>query len=133
MNNHKKDRDILRSLAERYAEIAKLDVQKERLDRYNKTIAMEQVRPVVLIDEVPWGEISDDDLTLKCENREFHWLEERLRKALYQWDRFQADMVLPSTFRVQKKIDSTSIGIEVQDRQILSNTGTYAASHSRRT
>ena len=54
MNSFQKDRAILRPLAERYSEIAHLDIQKERIDRYYKTIGMEEVRPVVLIDEVQW-------------------------------------------------------------------------------
>jgi hypothetical protein len=49
----------LRQLAGRYSEIAQLDVQQERIERYCRTNAMESVRPVVLIDEVPWGEIKD--------------------------------------------------------------------------
>ncbi len=58
------DRDMIRPLAERYAEIANLDVQQERLDRYRRTNALERVRPVLLVDEVPWGEIQDEALNL---------------------------------------------------------------------
>ena len=46
-----KDRQTLRRLAERYSEIAHLDVQQQRMERYRKTNALEEVRPVVLIDE----------------------------------------------------------------------------------
>ena len=60
------DKEVLRRLAERYAEIAHLDVQKERLERYFKTNNLEQVRPVVLISEVPWGEIKDEALANVC-------------------------------------------------------------------
>ena len=47
MNSYQIDHAILRPLAERYSEIAHLDVQKGRIDRYYKTISMEEVRPVV--------------------------------------------------------------------------------------
>ena len=57
-----KDKQTLRHLAGRYSEIAHLDVQQKRIERYYRTNAMENVRPVVLIDEVPWGEIRDDAL-----------------------------------------------------------------------
>ena len=84
MGKHDKDRELLRSLAARYSEIAGLDIQKQRIERYYGTNGLEKVRPVVLIDEVPWGEIRDDALVLRCERQELHWLEQRLRRALYQ-------------------------------------------------
>ena len=129
MNGHRRDRDILRPLAERYAEIAHLDVQRQRLERYHRTIDMEEVRPVVLIAEVPWGEIRDVDMVNQCEHEEYGWLEQHLRQSLYQWDHFQVDLVIPPVFRVARKIDSTGIGIAVQDVQIKGDTGAYISSH----
>lgn len=124
-----RDKAVLRPLAERYAEIAALDVQRERIERYYDTISLKEVRPVVLIDEIPWGEIRDDALRNQCENRALHELEGRLRRALYQWDHFQADMVIPPTFHVRKQTRSTGIGIEVQDTIIKGDTGAYIMSH----
>ena len=129
MSNHQKDKAILGSLAERYSAIAHLDIQNERIERYYKTISMEPVRPVVLIDEVPWGEIKDDDLVIRCENEEYHWLERQMRQSLFQWDHFQVDLVIPPVFRVAKQINSTGIGVEVEDVQIKGDTGAYIASH----
>jgi hypothetical protein len=129
MGSNVKDRELLRSLAERYAAIAGLDVQKQRIDRYYKTIGLEVVRPVVLIDEVPWGEIRDDALAVRCERPELQSLEQRLRRALYQWEHWQADFVIPPVFRVGKRMDSTGIGLEIQDTQVQFGSGTYAASH----
>jgi hypothetical protein len=129
MNNFQKDRGILRSLAERYSEIANLDIQKERIDRYYKTISMEEVRPVVLVYEVPWGEIKDDELVCRCENQELRWLEWQLRVSLYQWDHFQADYVIPPVFRVGKRIQSSGIGMAVQEDLMGGDTGTYIVSH----
>jgi hypothetical protein len=128
MNLTTRDRAILRPLAERYSELAHLDVQRERIDRYYRTIAREEVRPVVLIDEVPWGEIDDEVLRNRCDPS-LHWIEGRLRRALYQWDHFQVDLVIPPVFRTGKHAKSTGIGLTVEDVQIKSETGTYAASH----
>ena len=125
-----KDRQTLRRLAERYSEIAHLAVQQQRMERYYRTNAMQDVRPVVLIDEVPWGEIRDEALTNVCAP-ELGWLETKLRRTLYQWDHFQVDLVVPPVFRVLKRVRWLSdIGIQVQDRQIKSDTGTYASSHA---
>jgi hypothetical protein len=122
------DMTVLRSLAGRYAEIAHADVQKARIARYFKTNALEEVRPVVLISEVPWGEIRDSALVNVC-SPDLSWLETQLRQALYQWDHFQVDRVFPPVFNVSKRTTSTGIGIEVEERLIKSETGTYAASH----
>lgn len=128
--NQSHDLRILRPLAERYAEIAQLDVQRERIDRYTRTNDLETVRPVVLIDEVPWGEIDDDALRCRCDDAEFRRIEDHLRRTLYQWDHFQVDLVVPPVYRVAKRSRSTGIGIDVRENLIESETGTYAASHA---
>lgn len=122
------DFDTLRALAGRYAELASLDIQRQRLDRYAATNGLARPRPVVLIDEVPWGEIRDEALVNTC-SPELRGIEGRLRKALYQWEHFQVDLVIPPTFRVRRSIRSTGIGIRVQDTTIQGDTGAYIASH----
>ncbi len=125
-----KDKQALRRLAERYSEVAHRDVQKERLERYYRTNARENVRPVVLIDEVPWGEIKDGALTNVCAP-ELGWIESPLRCALYQWAHFQVDQVVPPVFQVRKRARwLRGIGIEVKERQIKGDTGAYIASHA---
>ena len=123
------DMKILKPLAERYSAIAHLDIQQQRMARYFDTIGMKQVRPVVLIDEVPWGEIRDDALVNRCELEEHRRLEGLLRCSLYQWDHFQVDKVFAPIFQVPKRIHSTGIGIQVQETQIKGDTGAYIASH----
>lgn len=129
MNTVRKDLEIVRPLAERYAGIASLDVQGERIDRYYKTNAMEEVRPVVLIDEVPWGEIRDDALECRSEHPEIRAIEDYIRRRLYQWDHFQVDLVIPPVFGVGKRSQSSGIGLDVKEVLIKSSSGTYAASH----
>ncbi len=126
------DRAVLRGLAGRYAEIASLDVQKERLARYAATNELESGRPVVLIDEVPWGEIRDEALINVC-SPELHWIEGEMRRALYQWEHFQVDMVIPPEFRVMKLMRSSGIGVAVEDTTIRCNTGATQGRTSNRT
>jgi len=126
------DYDVLRALAARYAELAHLEVQRERLRRYEATNGLEIVRPVVLIDEVPWGEIHDAALVNACAP-ELGWLETELRRTLYQWDHFQVDRVVPPVFRVRKRVRlEGGIGLGIQERLIRGETGTYASSHAYR-
>ncbi len=125
-----KDRHALRRLAERYSEIAHLDIQRQRIERYYKTNALGKVRPVVLIDEVPWGEIRDEALTPVC-TPELAWLEVHLRRVLYQWEHFQVDLVVPPVFRVGKRSRCLQdIGLQVKDQQIKGDTGAYISAHA---
>lgn len=130
MQLNARDKATLRRLAGRYSEIAHLDVQKERIERYYRTNAMESVRPVVLIDEVPWGEIRDAALVNVCAP-DLGWIETQLRRTLYQWEHFQVDRVVPPVFQVGKQVRwLRGIGIRVQDRQIKGDTGAYISSHA---
>ncbi len=125
---HHCDRERIRPLAERYGEIANLDVQQERLERYRRTNALERVRPVLLVSEVPWGEIRDEALVCTC-SEALRGMEANLRRTLYQWDHFQADMVVPPVFRVGKASRSTGLGLRVEERQIKGDTGAYISAH----
>jgi hypothetical protein len=124
-----RDKHVLRGLAARYSELAALEVQKKRLERYAATTSLQVVRPVVLIDEVPWDEIRDEALKNVCDPA-LHGIEGSLRTALYQWEHFQVDRVIPPVWRVHPRIGSTGIGIHVQDTQIKGDTGAYISSHA---
>jgi hypothetical protein len=128
-NSFKKDLEIIRPLAERYSEIAHYSVQQERLDRYADTTGLRPCRPLVLIHEVPWGEIDDKALKNRCSTDACIGFESMIRRALYQWEHFQADMVIVPEIRIRKKIQSSGIGIEVKEKQIAFASGSYAAAH----
>ena len=51
----------LREYAKKYAEIAFSDNNLKRPDQYRKLNNLEMVRPPILIFEVPWGELEDQD------------------------------------------------------------------------
>ena len=129
MGSLQADRDVLRPLAERYSAIAHMDIQKERMERYYRTNGLEEVRPVVLIDEIPWGEIRDEALVNQCQIEEYRGLEGLLRRSLYQWEHFQVDKVFTPVFQVSKRVRSSGIGLEVRDTQIKGDTGAYITSH----
>ena len=59
------DREILRELAGQVAEIAALDVQKETEKLYRGVNGLHMIRPVVMLDELPWNQLNGDgELTL---------------------------------------------------------------------
>jgi len=106
------DRDILRELGRRKAEIAALPIQQERKELWTKLNMLESVRPMVWLFEVPWHEMDvDDELKLRCTSPFCQTLELALRKELYQWDHMQGDMVVEPAIEVPPALRDTGFGL----------------------
>ena len=99
------DIKILRDLAAQYALFASEDINKERLELYKGVNDLKQIRPVVLIDEIPWNEFKpNDELNLICEDKFLSSIEWFFRSNIFKWKYMPADMILSPYFPVQKKI-----------------------------
>lgn len=58
---------VLRQLAGEYFILSQQDRFKENRKLHRAVNDLKQIRPVVLIDELPWVEMNiDDELTLRC-------------------------------------------------------------------
>jgi hypothetical protein len=89
------DRSVLQNLAIAQAEIAALPVQREKAELWRRLNDLQPARPMVWINEVPWHEMDvDGELTLQCEEPWARQIEQDLRRLLYQWRHFPADMVV---------------------------------------
>ena len=55
-----KDKEIIRALAAKVAEIAALPVQAEKRDLWRKLNALQPKRPMVMIDQVCWNEMNNE-------------------------------------------------------------------------
>lgn len=116
------DRDVLRELACRYHEIAQSDRNAEALRLHRKVNDLEMERPVVLIDEIPWGEMHiGDELKLVCSDPFCRGLEGRFRRTLYKWNHMPADMVVPPYLGIGKIYHSTGNGLQIDERTIKGN------------
>ena len=88
------DMQILRGLIAEYAEIAALPIHKEKAELWRKLNRLEAVRPLVWINELPWGELNgEDEMIVRCEDEWARGVEYGLRAQLYQWRHLPADMV----------------------------------------
>ncbi|MCL2741080.1 MAG: hypothetical protein FWE70_03085 [Oscillospiraceae bacterium] len=102
----------VRELAKRVAEIAAMPVHEERLALWRALNGLRPKRPMVMIDQVCWGEMNvGGELSCVCEDKDLRAWEWRLRSAIYQWERFPVDMVVESFFRVHKAVRNTGFGI----------------------
>ncbi len=125
-----KDLEILRPLAEAYAEEA-LSARARKIEReYRDLNALKRVRPPVLVFEEPWGELAkEEDLVLHCEGERARAMEWELRTFLYKCRRYRGDYIAPPYYAVNKCFSSTPLGISVEENIIHSESGSEIMSH----
>jgi hypothetical protein len=129
----KQDKEIVRDLASRVAEIAALPAQDEKRALWRKLNALQPDRPMVMIDQVCWNEMNvDDELTLRCDDRECRGYENRLRRTLFQWKHFPVDMVVEPFVRVRKAIHNSGFGVSVREETSVTDPTSDIVGHMYR-
>ncbi len=104
--------DVLRALAEDWAEIASLPVHKEKAQLWQKLNDLDSERPMVWINEIPWHEMNHkEELSLLCETEWARSQEELMRRTLYQWRHMPGDMIVNPWLDCPLAIHSTDFGI----------------------
>ena len=130
MEYTRKDLEILRPLADAYAEEALSQRARDMEKTYRRLNALQTVRPPVLVFEEPWGELDSKELQLQCEGTRARALEEHLRRFLYKCRHFRGDYIAPPYFEVPKSYTATPLGIEVAENTIDAATGSHIKSHA---
>ena len=126
----RKDREIIRRLAAETAEIAALPAQEQKRAMWRKLNARKPARPMVMIDQVCWNEMNvDDQLTLRCEDEECRGYEDHLRRVLYQWRHFRADMVVEPFIRVYKAVSNSGFGVRSEENIAVSDPTNSVVGH----
>ena len=111
-----KDRTTVRELAARVAEIAALPAQAQIRRLWRRLNGLAPERPMVMIDQVCWNEMEvDGDLALRCGDADCRGWEQQLRRALFQWKYFPADMVVEPFVRVPLALDGMWFGITTEE------------------
>ncbi|HHW48737.1 MAG TPA: hypothetical protein GXX14_09000 [Clostridiaceae bacterium] len=124
------DSVVLRKLASEYYEIANSEKNKENIKLHKAVNDLKQIRPVVLIDELPWHEMNiDNELTLQCSDEYLRTIEWYLRTNIFKYKYFPADMIVPPYIPVKKVIHSTGIGISVEEEIIAIDKDNPIVSH----
>ena len=121
MSVSSKHREVLRELGRKVAEIAALPVQSETISLWKALNGLRPVRPMVMIDQVPWHEMEvDGELAVRSEDGFCRELETRLRRTLYSWNHMRGDMVVEPAIDVGKVIRGGGFGIEtVENRAVM--------------
>jgi len=101
-----RDKQILRELCRRKAEIGNLPIQRKKTELWRDLNGLRPTRPVAWITQVPWNEVeaaAPDELAIRCEGGAMEREAEAfLRRELYQWSHFPCDMVVEPVFYVGK-------------------------------
>jgi hypothetical protein len=120
-----RDREILRELARRVAEIAELEVQAERRELWRRHNSLKAVRPMLLVfPEGSWIELIPFS-SLRCEHGLARLFELELRQRLYHHDRFGDDTVMEREWIVHKAIHRSGWGLEPRYRQSGTERGAW--------
>jgi len=107
-----REKEVLRILGTKIAEIASLPVHKEKARLWQKMNDLEQERPMVWVNEIPWHEMNvNDELTLKTDHPWARDLEQTLRRTIYQWRHLPCDMVVNEYLDCPIVYHTTDFGI----------------------
>ena len=124
------DEKILRPLAQAYLEAAHDPRNEERRKLHKASNDLRMIRPVVMLDELPWDQLNfDGSLTCFCGDDDFRGVERHLRRQLFRWKHMPGDMVLRPFLGVGKRVHSTGIGLGVEEHTRLSGQATHIISH----
>ena len=122
------DRDILRKLAVRKAEVAALPINREREMLWQRLNRLDPVRPMVWINEICWHEMDvDSQLVLRTSDHFCQGLERALRRELYQWNHMPADMIVSGTIACPIVVRDSGFGIAERSRKIYTSEGSVAS------
>jgi len=131
----KEDREIIKKLAYRKAEIAAKSIQQEKISLWKKLNTLKQVRPLIWINEIPWHEMNyDDELTLQTSTEFTRFLETRLRRVIYCWEHMPVDMVVEDTMPcyLVLNIDNFGFGSGVEEELDVAITDSTSDVYSRK-
>lgn len=110
------DRSVLLALAEQKLKIAELPAHRETIAAWKKLNALEPIRPMFMIDQIPWHEMNvDDELTLRVHDPFLRTLEDDLRKSIYRWKHMPADRPVVAEVVVPKVIRNSGFGITTSE------------------
>lgn len=124
------DKKILRKLAYQYFEIANSSRNMENIELHKAVNDLRQIRPVVLIDEIPWHEMKiNNELTLQCSDPYLRSVEWFFRSNIYKNKYIPADMIVTPFVPVQKVMHSSGNGISIEEEILETDKENPIVSH----
>lgn len=124
------DKKILRTLAAERTEYASLPIQKETAKLWQKLNDLEECRPLVWHNEIPWHEMNyEDELTCVTSSEFTRRIEFDLRKDIYLWKHMPGDMVLEPVIYCPMIISNSGMGIELKEETSVTDEKSSIVGH----
>lgn len=107
------DKETLRRLGARIAEIAALPIQQERRTLHERINNLQPARPRVSVSQEPWNELAEGgELDLLCTDPDCRSIELGFRQTLYKWDHYQDDDVIDGVYYQGPCVEDSGFGID---------------------
>ena len=107
------DRDVIRRLAQRQAQIAALPCHRRTIDLWRRMNDLQPVKPMVWINEICWHEFRfEPELALHCEDDFARNVEQELRRTIWQWEKMPSDWVVEPVYYVSPAVRDSGLGIK---------------------
>ncbi len=112
----KKDFDILRQLGCIIREKSEeSSLQHEKLGSWKALNGLKPSRPMFMIDQLPWNEMTGIDLLQpQCEDPTLRKLEVDLRRSIFKFTHFEDDTVILPEVRIPKAIRIKNFGLDAK-------------------
>lgn len=131
MEIKQKDTTILRELAKKYMEIATLPTQKNKLEMWKAFNRHDKVRPMVVIDQLPWNELNyDGSLTCLVEDPFLRNIEYEMRCEIFRWKNFPVDMVVEPFIKIPFSVENSGYGMQIVEETRTSELENSVSSHA---
>ncbi len=128
---NQREKELLKELAKRYSVIANDERNAKRIQRMRDNNELQSGRPPVLIEEIPWHEMNQNQqLTLQCEHDFARTMETFFRRKLFAFEHFQVDMIAPDFYPIHKSFHSSGNGFEVKEHTRQLDQANNISSHS---
>ena len=115
------EREVIRDLAKKYAEMAADSHNEETIEGWKRINGLKETGPMVRVEQLPWHELDWGEEKMVSANDKamggapgFWPIEGRLRRAIYAWENFRADMVLLPEIAIAKTVRNCSTGPSAQ-------------------
>jgi len=130
MGNMAKDRKTVRGLAAKYYNTASGGANLEKARLFRAVNDKKMIRPVVLIDEIPWFELNIDGcLDCVCEDPQLRGLESHFRYWLARHKYFGCDLYLNPVYLVTKRVNFSGLGVSSEEKIIKTDEKNYIVAH----
>ncbi len=111
-----KDQERIKRIGELLAKAAAHPSNDERIALWKSLNGLKPVRPMVMIDQLPWNELNGNgELNLECEDAFARSIENAALMTLYKWNHFRADMVIEPYLYIPMHIKNVSYGFTADE------------------